>query len=203
MYLCIKSMLSENKLTTVFKITGDKKFSHYKIAGKTVMLLSKSCVYGVQAAIYMASLPRNEYVSIQEIAHNLKISFHFLTKVLQNLTYAGIMVSYRGPNGGIALARPSSSISLADIIDAIDGSDIFHECLFGLPGCGVADPCPAHENWATMRSRLHNLCNTLTLEELGKRANQLNVRLANAAAPIKPATLIAALNDTNQAPSAE
>ena len=193
MYLCIKSTLSENNQALVFKKIDERKFSPYKLL-KTVMLLSKSCVYGVQAAIYMASLPRNEYVSIQEIANNLKISFHFLTKVLQNLTQAGLMVSYRGPNGGIALARPSSSISLADIIDAIDGSDIFHECLFGLPGCGVADPCPAHENWTTMRSRLHNLCNTLTLEELGKRANQLNVRLANAAAPVKPATLISALS---------
>jgi Rrf2 family protein len=144
------------------------------------MLLSKSCVYGVQAAIYVASLPKNEYVSIQQIASKLNISFHFLTKVLQNLTQVGIMVSYRGPNGGIALARPASSISLADIIDAIDGSDIFHECLFGLPGCGVADPCPAHENWTGMRIRLHQLCKSLTLSELGERANQLNVRLANA-----------------------
>jgi Rrf2 family transcriptional regulator, iron-sulfur cluster assembly transcription factor len=143
------------------------------------MLLSKSCVYGVQAAIYVAALPKNEYVSIQEIAGKLNISFHFLTKVLQNLTQSGIMVSYRGPNGGIALARPSSSVSLADIIEAIDGSEIFYECLLGLPGCGSDDPCPAHENWTLMRTRLHNLCRTLTLEELGKRANQLNVRLAN------------------------
>jgi Rrf2 family protein len=158
------------------------------------MLLSKSCVYGVQAAIYVASLPRSEYVSIQEIASKLNISFHFLTKVLQNLTQAGLMTSYRGPNGGVALARPASSISLADVIDAIDGSDIFTECLFGLPGCGVADPCPAHENWATMRLRLQNLCTTLTLDELGKRANQLNVRLANSAAPGNPAQFVAALN---------
>jgi Rrf2 family transcriptional regulator, iron-sulfur cluster assembly transcription factor len=143
------------------------------------MLLSKSCVYGVQAAIYVAALPKNEYVSIQEIAGTLNISFHFLTKVLQNLTHVGIMVSYRGPNGGIALARPSSSITLADIIEAIDGPDLFHECLFGLPGCGKEDPCPAHENWTAMRTRLYNLCRTLTLEELAKRAKQLNVRLAN------------------------
>lgn len=151
------------------------------------MLLSKSCVYGVQAAIFVAALPKNEYVSIQTIAGKLNISFHFLTKVLQNLTQAGIMVSYRGPNGGIALARPASSISLADIIAVIDGTEIFHECLLGLPGCGNEAPCPAHEHWTTMRMRLHNLCNTLTLEELGKRSNQLNVRLANSSQ--KPVSL--------------
>jgi Rrf2 family protein len=144
------------------------------------MLLSKSCIYGVQAAIYVAALPKNEYVSIQHIADKLHISFHFLTKVLQNLTQVGIMVSYRGPNGGIALARPASSVTLADIISAIDGEEIFHECLFGLPGCGTADPCPAHENWTGMRLRLHQLCKNLTLSELGERANQLNIRLANA-----------------------
>lgn len=88
------------------------------------------------------------------------------------------MISYRGPNGGIALARPSSSVSLADIIGAIDGTEVFTECLLGLPGCGHADPCPAHEQWTSMRNRLYHICKTTTLEELATKASELNVRLA-------------------------
>jgi Rrf2 family protein len=142
-------------------------------------ILSKSCIYGVQAAIYVASLPSNEYVSIQEIAGKLNISFHFLTKVLQILTQNGLMVSYRGPNGGIALAKPASTISLSDIIEAIDGNTIFTECLLGLPGCGHADPCPAHEQWTAMRGKLNALCKKTSLDSLAKKAKELNVRLAH------------------------
>jgi Rrf2 family transcriptional regulator, iron-sulfur cluster assembly transcription factor len=141
-------------------------------------ILSKSCIYGTQAAIYIASLPRNEYTSIRVVAEKLNISFHFLTKVLQILTQEGLMLSYRGPNGGIALARPPSSITLADIITAIDGHELFTECLLGLPGCGKAAHCPAHEQWMAMRNKLLSICKATTLQELAAKANELNVRLA-------------------------
>jgi Rrf2 family protein len=141
-------------------------------------ILSKSCIYGIQAAIYIAASPHNEFVSIREIADKLNISFHFLTKVLQILTHKGIMTSYRGPNGGIALARPPSAISLAQVIKAIDGDSLFNECLLGLPGCGVAEPCPAHDQMTSMRSKLNRICSDTSLDVLAQRANQMHVRLS-------------------------
>jgi hypothetical protein len=54
-----------------------------------------------------------------------------------------------------------------------------------------------------MRSRLQHLCTTLTLEELGKRANLLNVRLANASGPVNPATFLAAMNGTTKVAAGE
>lgn len=143
------------------------------------MVLSKACTYGIQAAIYVASRNEDAYVSIQSIAEKLNISFHFLTKVLQQLTQAGLMISYRGPNGGITLGKPASDITLYTLIAAIDGTDIFTECMLGLPGCGVATPCPAHDHWSEMRSKLFSLCHKTTLAELAEKANQLNVRLSN------------------------
>ena len=146
---------------------------------KTVMVLSKACIYGIQAAIYVASVKDVGYVSIQEISEKLNISFHFLTKVLQQLTQAGILNSYRGPKGGVALAKQSEHISLYNVIAAIDGTDIFTECMLGLPGCGIATPCPAHDSWAEMRSKLFTICHRTTLRDLAEKANQYNVRLAN------------------------
>lgn len=142
------------------------------------MMLSKSCIYGIQAAIYVSAHASQEYVSINHIASELKISFHFLTKVLQQLTQAGLMNSYRGPKGGVALARTASDITLHDLIGAIDGTAIFTECLLGLPGCGVAAPCPAHEHWTKIRVELTSIAKRVTLESMGKKASELNVRLA-------------------------
>ncbi len=143
------------------------------------MILSKSCIYGIQAAIYVASQRGEDYVAISRIAEQLNISFHFLTKVLQQVTQAGLMISYRGPKGGVALTRPTAHITLYDIICAIDGSEMFTECMLGLPGCGHQEPCPAHEHWVEVRTRFTSLAKRTTLSQLASRAKDLNVRLAN------------------------
>ena len=77
-------------------------------------------MYGIRAALFVALLQSNrQYVPIREISERLNISFHFLTKILQELKRHGIMTSYRGPNGGVSLARPASEITLMDMINAI------------------------------------------------------------------------------------
>jgi len=143
------------------------------------MILSKSCVYGIQAAIYVATQGSADYVSISHIAARLDISFHFLTKVLQQLTLAGIMVSYRGPKGGVSLANPPSDVTLYDLICAIDGGSIFTECMLGLPGCGHDEPCPVHEHWVDLRIKFTGVAKKTTLSALASKANELNVRLAH------------------------
>ncbi|NIV03877.1 MAG: Rrf2 family transcriptional regulator, partial [Calditrichae bacterium] len=97
-------------------------------------MFSQACNYGIRAALYVASLEEQKFVPIRDIAEKLDISFHFLTKILQKLTLKNIMVSYRGPNGGISLAKPAEQITLLNVIEAIDGPDLFTECILGLPG---------------------------------------------------------------------
>lgn len=142
-------------------------------------MLSKTCIYGVQAAIYIASQPKGQLVSIHSVAENLNISFHFLTKVLQQLTAAGIMTSQRGVNGGIMFAKDPKDVSLFDIVSVIDGSDIFEHCMLGLPGCGQAVPCPVHEQWQKLRTQIGKVFLTTTLDGLADNATRLNLRLAH------------------------
>src|SRR5690554_5278043 len=110
-------------------------------------LLSRSCEYGLRASLYLASLNHHRHVFIRQIAEALDISGMFLTKIFQQLTAAGIMESLRGPTGGVTFAKPIDDITLRDLIDAIDGPELFEECVLGLPGCGHAKPCPFHKQW--------------------------------------------------------
>lgn len=143
------------------------------------MILSKSCIYAIQAAIFVASEGKKEYVPINIIAERLNISFHFLTKVLQDFTRSGLMTSYRGPRGGVALARPADEITLHNLVEAIDGTDIFTQCMLGLPGCGAAEPCPTHEQWVEVRQKFTTLAQHLTLKDMAAKAAQMHVRLAH------------------------
>ncbi len=115
------------------------------------MVLSKTCDYALRAVFFISSQPDSKFVPIREISEKLNISFHFLTKILQILNQKKITISFKGPNGGIALARSAELIYLNEIVEAVDGKKIYEECLLGLDSCGDQNPCPLHNEWAGIR----------------------------------------------------
>jgi Rrf2 family transcriptional regulator, iron-sulfur cluster assembly transcription factor len=140
-------------------------------------LLSKSSIYALRASLYMATLPPDEYVPVHDIAEKLGISFHFLAKILQALTHRGILKSFRGPHGGVALARPADDVSLEELIEAVDGQQRFEGCLMGLPGCGEERPCPLHEQWEETQKSISRIFTCSTLGEQARRIKELDLRL--------------------------
>jgi len=142
------------------------------------MLLSRSCEYGIRASIYVSMQEGDEYVPIRIISDDLGISAHFLTKILQQLSRAGILKSFKGPRGGVALARPAADVSLMELVEAIDGPDMFTDCMLGLPGCGDRKPCPLHNRWMEERERLTRLFSETRLSEISASAAHTGARLA-------------------------
>ncbi|MBF0280036.1 MAG: Rrf2 family transcriptional regulator [SAR324 cluster bacterium] len=141
-------------------------------------MFSKKCSYGIRAVIYLATLKRkNEFISILQISENLGISFYFLTKILQTLTRENILTSYRGPNGGVTFARPSSSITLLEIVEAIDGLKFFTECTLGLKECSNEKPCPLHEQSYLAKDQLRSILESTTVDHLAHQAKNLNLKL--------------------------
>jgi len=141
------------------------------------MLLSKSCSYGIRAAIYLATQSSQHYIPIKEIANTLNISFHFLTKILQILTKERIIDSVKGPGGGVGLKRESNEITILDIINAVDGNNIFDECVLGLPGCSDDNPCPMHSTWGILRKDLYTMLQKETLGDLALQVKNKSIQL--------------------------
>ncbi|GAB4315868.1 MAG: Rrf2 family transcriptional regulator [Candidatus Zixiibacteriota bacterium] len=141
-------------------------------------MLTKGCEYAIRAAVLLTHKMSDgrQYVPVREIADELEISFHFLTKLLQILTEAGIMMSFRGPNGGVALARKPSQIRVREIVVAIDGEDIFKSCVLGLPQCGNDSPCPLHREWAQRREQIDRMFERATLAKLARGIGELNLK---------------------------
>lgn len=141
------------------------------------MLLSSACEYALRASLYLATLKEDRYVPIRKISEALDISGPFLTKIFQQLTQAGLMESFRGPTGGVAFAKAPDDISVKDVILAIDGGKLFHECVLGLPGCGAEKPCPLHNEWAAERVRIESIFTTTSLMDLALKVDRFDVRL--------------------------
>lgn len=135
------------------------------------MLFSKGCTYAIRASLLVTTKEIKDgrkFIPIRELSDELDLSFHFLTKIMQVLTEAHIMESFRGPSGGVGLARPAKDISLIDVIAAVDGMALFSDCALGLPGCGEKTPCPLHDAWAKRRQDLQRMFEKTTLASLAR-----------------------------------
>jgi Rrf2 family iron-sulfur cluster assembly transcriptional regulator len=140
-------------------------------------MLSKSCVYGIRALLYISLKAEGQFVSIKEISNKLDISFHFLTKILQSLTQKGLIESFTGPKGGVRLARQPESITILEIIVILDGDDLFEQCILGLPGCQDKKPCPLHVDWKNQREQIRQNFKSTDLKTLALKIKNEDLRL--------------------------
>jgi len=129
--------------------------------------------------IYLSSISSEDYVSIKRLSEKLDISFHFLTKILQELTAADLLESMKGPKGGVRLSKSCSEITLKEVVKAVDGPAIFTECVLGLPGCGSEKPCPMHAMWEETRGEINDVFMYTSLQDMSKEGKEKNLRITS------------------------
>ena len=135
------------------------------------------CEYTIRALVRLAREQGEGPVQVKVIAAKEDIPRHFLAKILNQLTYRGLVKAFRGPGGGFILSRQADTISVLEVVDAVDGPDVRHTCLLGLPGCGEENHCPLHDTWERARSQF--------LAEIGRTSIQA-LADASAAMPTLP-----------------
>lgn len=143
-------------------------------------MLSNSCRYGIRAVIYLASQPTsNGKTGIKQISKALDLPQPFLAKILQQLAKQKILGSSKGPHGGFNLLKDPRKITLLDIVNTIDGSDIFSNCIMHNGSCetvgDVKKTCPLHEDYEKTRKELIQLFKNKTIYELVERANNTDL----------------------------
>jgi Rrf2 family protein len=83
--------------------------------------ISKKCSYALRAVFELAFRATSEPITVQEIAGVQGIPVRFLEVILSELRQAGVVASHRGNAGGYVLARPARRITVAQVIEAIEG----------------------------------------------------------------------------------
>ncbi|TVR15261.1 MAG: Rrf2 family transcriptional regulator [Balneolaceae bacterium] len=130
-------------------------------------MFSASCHYGLQAMFFIALHSTEEVnVDLNTIATEQKIPKHFLSKILQLLVKQKLLYSMKGPKGGFRLSRPADEITLLEVVEAIDGLDIFNQCGIDFRECNEKDPCPIHDEYKKIREKVFLLFKNKTLENL-------------------------------------
>jgi len=94
-----------------------------------MLKLSKKAEYALMAAKYMALKNSLGFSTAREISESYQIPYQLVSKVLQNLVKSDIAISAKGVNGGFSLARKANSISLIDIIRAVETNFKIVDCM--------------------------------------------------------------------------
>src|SRR4029453_12565744 len=136
----------------------------------TIPRLSKKADYALMAMKHLATRTDLASASAREIAEQYDIPVELMAKVLQRLARRGLLTSHQGTRGGYRLARGASAISVADIIQAIDGPLTVTACSTGDENCGQYAKCSVRDPLWRIKDRILAALATCSLQEVSADA---------------------------------
>jgi|SRR6187402_458733 len=130
-----------------------------------MLRLSKKADYALIAMKHLAQKGERS-TSAREIAEQYGIPIELMAKVLQRLVRIGLLISTQGTRGGYTLGRVASSISVADVIQAIDGPLTVTACSTEKNTCEQYTRCSIRDPLWQIRERIVAALGTVSLAEM-------------------------------------
>ena len=134
-----------------------------------MLRMSKLTDYGLVLLTHMAQAGAPEVLTAHELAAASKVPLPTVSKILKELSRAGVVISHRGRRGGYALAKPAEQISVAAVIEALEGPVALTECSVTDGGCSLEADCLAKSHWGPISRAIQRTLSRLPLTALGPR----------------------------------
>ncbi len=143
-----------------------------------MLRLSKKADYALMAMKHLAIHADGASASAREIAEAYDIPLELMAKVLQRLARSGLVRSLQGTRGGYRLAKPTLQISVADIIQAIDGPLTVTACSTEAENCGQYSKCSVRDPLWKIKDRIISALSDCTLQEIAASPTEPPMPLA-------------------------
>ena len=130
------------------------------------MFLTKECDYAIRV---VRSLSDQQMKSVRLICQEEHMPLPFAYKILKKLEHARIVKSYRGATGGYRMQRGPETVTLLDILRAVDDHLFINECLQAGYVCDknrYGNPCRVHEEFNRLQGLLMGALSEKTMREL-------------------------------------
>ena len=139
-----------------------------QLVGVRLVRLSKRVEYGLIAIRHIATQRSDGIVTAKEIADKYQIPYELLAKVLQKLSRSGLITSQQGVRGGYTLTKNPNEVSVAMIINAIEGSNMaIAQCIAeGPESCDVFRVCTIKSPLSKVQANIENAFNNMTLAQI-------------------------------------
>jgi Rrf2 family protein len=128
--------------------------------------LTRQGDYGVRAMVALAAHSGSEWLSVPRISAEMAIPGRILPKVMVELVRAGLVEGRIGRNGGYRLARAAGSITLLDVITALEPEPDPRACVLRGGPCGIDGRCAVHDAFSGAREAMLRRLDTVSLDDL-------------------------------------
>jgi Rrf2 family protein len=147
------------------------------------MRFSSKTVYALRALFDIAYHRQGMPTKVEEIAQREDVPPRFLEQIFQELKGAGLVGSKRGPSGGYFLLRCPTTVTVLEVVRAMEGS-LEHSCCFATDAevrekCDVNSRCVTEAVWRDLALRIDEVLGSVTLSDLSLKGEQLGVPRSN------------------------
>lgn len=137
-----------------------------------MLRVNKLTDYGSVILAYMASHP-NQTMSAASLACAVLLPLATVRKLLKILVNSGLIYSSLGKQGGYQLARSADKISLAEIVNVLEGPVALTECAVEKGLCRIENNCEIRQNWQSINRIIHQNLAQISLQEMLPVTNQV------------------------------
>jgi FeS assembly SUF system regulator len=131
-----------------------------------MMRINKLTDYGIVVMTEIATMKRNTVHTAKEISHRTKIPLPTVTRLLKTLSNRGLLISQRASQGGYALSEAASKISIASIIESIEGPIALTECSMNKCTCSYESNCNVELPWQKINNTVKSALENISLNEM-------------------------------------
>ena len=124
-----------------------------------MLQITRQSDYAIQLVNRLAKLEPRERLSLRPFSRESNISFLFLQKIARQLKQARIIEATLGPSGGYRLKKPAKSISLKDIVEAVEGACGIVDCLKAESVCNKMGNCQSRKVWKKVNTKILKMLN--------------------------------------------
>lgn len=140
------------------------------------MKLSTKGRYGVKAMVDLAIHYGGAPVSIKTISQRQNISEYYLEQLFSPLRKAKLIKSIRGAQGGYILSKHPKDITVAEIMEILEGPIEISECIDGVP-CDNVDCCATRLLWKKIKNSIDEVMESVTLQDIVNDYEEINAKM--------------------------
>lgn len=135
-----------------------------------MITISRETDYAARVILHLALQGPDGRATAQGIAQMRLIPRSLVRRVVTRLAAAGLIVTTRGSEGGITLARPAAEISLLEVVEALEGPVALNICTVQEAACPLVPECNVHSAWVVARGLLREHLQLITFDKLAQPA---------------------------------
>lgn len=149
-----------------------------------MLRLTKATDYGIVLLTHMAGSDGRQ-LNVCELAEMSNLPAPMTQKILKILAREGLLISQRGAAGGYRLARAPETITVLDMINALEGPVALTECTSGeTSSCAISGECPVSAQWEPINVAVRGALRDVTLAQLARSPRQARAQSASIGAAV-------------------